>query len=89
LRPHIRKPGTGIPDDGVIRVGCEHRRGSRMTLVYGLLPNERDVIGKELRRLCGTGGSAKDGIIMLQGDHRDTVISYFAQRQRRTKKMGG
>jgi len=60
-----------------------------MTLVYGLLPHELAKLGKELRHLCGTGGTTKDGVIMLQGDHRDKVISYFAQQQRRTKKIGG
>ena len=80
---------TGIPNDGVIRVGCERRRGGSTTLVYGLLPNELAEIGKELRHLCGTGGTTKDGVVLLQGDHRDAVIGYFAQKQRRTKKMGG
>jgi translation initiation factor 1 len=79
----------GIPDDGVVRVGCERRRAGSMTLIYGLVPSELAEVGKELRRRCGTGGTTKDGIVLLQGDHRDAVIAYFAEQQRRTKKMGG
>lgn len=81
--------GPALPDDGVIRVGCERRRGGAVTLVYGLAPHETDAVGAELRRRCGTGGSAKDGIVSLQGDKRDAVIAYFTERKRRTKRMGG
>lgn len=80
---------ASIPDDGVVRVGCERRRGGSVTLVYGLEARELDPIGKELRRSCGAGGTAKSGNLELQGDHRDTVIAYFAERGRRTKRMGG
>jgi translation initiation factor 1 len=78
-----------VPDDGVIRVGLERLRGSHLTLVYGLEAHELDAVGKELRHRLSTGGTAKNGIVQLQGDHRDAVIAYFAQKQRRTKKMGG
>ena len=43
----------------------------------------------ELRRRCGTGGTAKDGVVALQGDKRDEALKYFAERGRRTKRMGG
>jgi len=79
----------GIPVDGVVRVGCEGRRGGKVTLVYGLEARELDAIGKELRRRCGTGGTTKSGNVELQGDHRDAVLAYFAERGRRTKRMGG
>jgi len=42
-----------------------------------------------LRRLCGTGGTTKNGVIELQGDHRDTVVAYFHARGRRVKRAGG
>jgi translation initiation factor 1 len=78
-----------VPDDGVVRVGCEGRRGGSVTLVYGLEARELAAIGKELRRRCGTGGTAKNGNLELQGDHRDAVLAYFTERGRRTKRMGG
>jgi translation initiation factor 1 len=78
-----------LPDDGVIRVGCERRRGGSVTLVHGLTSGELNAVAAELKRSCGTGGTAKDGLVTLQGDKRDAVIAYFAERQRRTKRMGG
>jgi len=50
---------------------------------------EVEAVGKELRRLCGTGGTAKNGIVELQGDHRDKVVAYFEKAQRRVKRAGG
>jgi translation initiation factor 1 len=78
-----------VPDDGVVRVFREKRRASSVTLVHGLAPAELDAAGKELRRLCGTGGTAKNGVVELQGDHRDAVIAYFTERGKRAKKAGG
>jgi translation initiation factor 1 len=88
-----RKPApeakNAVPEDGVIRVFREKRRASAVTLVHGLAANEIDATGKELRRRCGTGGTTKNGIVELQGDHRDAVIAYFTDRNRRVKKAGG
>jgi translation initiation factor 1 len=86
------KPSGGKaapPDDGVVRVGCERRRGGSVTLVYGLAPGELEAVAAELKRSCGTGGTAKDGIVSLQGDKRDAVLAYLAARKRRAKRMGG
>jgi translation initiation factor 1 len=80
---------ASVPDDGIVRVGCERRRGGSVTLIYGLAAHELDALGQELRRRCGTGGSSKSGILELQGDHRDPVLAYFASQGRRAKRMGG
>ncbi|MFN2460987.1 MAG: translation initiation factor [Candidatus Velthaea sp.] len=85
----MKTPARALPDDGVIRVARERRRASAMTLVYGLAAVEADAAGKELRRLCGTGGTTKNGIVELQGDHRDRVVAYFSERGRRVKRAGG
>jgi len=78
-----------VPDDGIVRVGCERRRGGFVTLVYGLAVNELDAVAGELKRRCGTGGTVKDGIIALQGDKRDPILAYFGERKIRAKRMGG
>jgi translation initiation factor 1 len=90
----VRKPAAAqqqnaVPDDGVIRVFREKRRASHVTLVHGLAPDEIDTLGKELRKRCGTGGTTKNGIVELQGDHRDAIVAYFTERKRRVKKAGG
>jgi translation initiation factor 1 len=82
-------PGKALPDDGVVRVLREKRRASAVTIVHGLAPGEIDALGKELRRMCGTGGTTKNGVVELQGDHRDTIVTYFTERGRRVKRAGG
>jgi len=88
-RPKRAAQQATPPADGIIRVGCEKRRGGTVTLVYGLAPNEVDAVAAELKRSCATGGTAKEGLVSLQGDRRDTVLAYFASRKRRAKRMGG
>jgi len=80
---------AGIPADGIVRVGSEKRRGGTVTIVYGLMPAELDGIAGDLKRRCGAGGTAKDGVVTIQGEKRDAVLAYFAERKRRTKRMGG
>ncbi len=88
-KPNAAQPQNSVPDDGVIRVFREKRRASHVTLVHGLTAAEIDATGKELRRRCGTGGTTKNGIVELQGDHRDAIVAYFTERARRVKKAGG
>jgi translation initiation factor 1 len=92
-KPEKRRPASGakggLPDDGVIRVARERRRASAVTVVHGLGPEEIDAVGKALRRACGTGGTAKGGVVELQGDHRDAVVAYFEAQGRRVKRAGG
>ncbi len=81
--------GPQPPDDGVVRVAREKRRAGIMTIVTGLPPAEVEAAAKTLRRLCGSGGTAKNGVVELQGDHRDRVVAYFEGLQRRVKRAGG
>lgn len=68
------------------------RAGKAVTLVEGLdLTNtELKVHTKDLQKRCGVGGAVKNGEIILQGNHRDTVIEYFkALGVKDIKKAGG
>ena len=81
------------PGDGVIRVRREvkGRRGKQVTTITGLpLPSDglRD-LSAELKRLCGSGGSVKQGVIEIQGDHRDTVVAALETRGYTVKLAGG
>ena len=90
--PAVRKTqpvARAMPENGVVRVVREKRRNSAVTIVHGLEAGELDALGKELRRLCGTGGTAKNGVVELQGDHRDKIVAYFEARGRRVKRAGG
>jgi translation initiation factor 1 len=62
-----------------IRLDTKHRAGKAVTLVEGFIGQEHDLqeVGKKLKTFCGTGGSAKDGEIVIQGDQRDKVLQWL------------
>ncbi len=75
---------TLAPDQQPLRVILEtkHRAGKTVTIVYGFEGKEEDMnaLGKALKKHCGTGGSVKDGEIIVQGDHRQKVFQYLKQK---------
>lgn len=79
----------GVPDDGILRVARDRRRGGTMSVVTGLAETELASVAKALKKLCGTGGTSKNGVVEIQGDHRDKIVAYFENEGRRVKKAGG
>jgi translation initiation factor 1 len=82
-------PSAGSTD-GIVRVSrtTAGRKGKTVTLVTGIPPADLSDVGKELRRLVGSGGSVKDGVVEVQGDHRDRIAEHLGARFR-VKIAGG
>lgn len=79
--------------DGVVRVSRESkgRGGKTVTLVKGL-PLDAialALLGKQLRSACGSGGTVKDGVIEIQGDHCDLVMEALKKQGHQPKRTGG
>jgi translation initiation factor 1 len=79
--------------DGTVRVSRETkgRKGKGVSLVSGvpLGAEALAALAKELKQRCGTGGTVKDGVIEIQGDHRDRLIEELQSRGHRVKRAGG
>jgi translation initiation factor 1 len=79
--------------DGVVRVLRETkgRGGKAVTVVRGvaLPPDALAALGKRLRTACGSGGTAKDGVLEIQGDHVERVMALLAAEGHRVKRAGG
>ena len=62
-----------------IKLDTKHRRGKVVTIVSGALMKEKEMenLAKQLKSLCGSGGSVKDGDIIIQGDHREKIIEWL------------
>ena len=89
-----RVTATAASPDGVIRVSRETkgRGGKSVTLVRGLAleADALAALGKRLRSACGAGGTVKDGVIEVQGEHCDAVIAALTKEGfTKVKRAGG
>lgn len=79
--------------DGVVRVSrqTKGRGGKSVTLVKGLALEAAALalLGKQLRTACGSGGTVKDGVIEIQGDHCDLVMEALRKQGHDPKRAGG
>lgn len=90
-RPRAATPTPG--GKAVVRVGRETkgRKGKGVTVVTGvpLAGAALDDLASQLKRSCGSGGTVKDGVIEIQGDHRDTLVAALEQHGWLVKRSGG
>jgi translation initiation factor 1 len=81
------------PGDGIVRVSRETkgRGGKAVTLVRGVALDDAALgaLGKRLKAACGAGGTVKDGVIEVQGDHCERVIESLRKEGWQVKRAGG
>ncbi len=82
-----------VKGDGVVRIGRETkgRGGKGVTLITGLPLAEEPLkeLASKLKQACGTGGTVKDGVIEIQGDHVERVMAALQAQGHRVKRAGG
>lgn len=82
------------PAEQTLRIWFEtkHRGGKAVTIIAGFVGTTADLelLGKQMKQACGTGGSVKDGEALIQGDHRDKLLQWLLKNgYSKTKKAGG
>lgn len=88
-----KEPDQRPAGDGIVRIRREvtGRKGKGVTTLSGLDLSDGDLkkLAKSLKQLCGTGGSVKNGIIEIQGDHREKIRTALEQQGYTVKLAGG
>ena len=87
--PAVSRPAA--QQVAAIRREKKGRGGKTVTVVYDLVlkPDDLKALGKQLKTVCGTGGTVKDGTIEIQGDHRDAIAAALQRLGYKTKFTGG
>ena len=79
--------------DGIVRVARETkgRKGAGVTVVTGVPLDEAGLkeLAGDLKKACGSGGTLKDGVIEIQGEHRDRLVALLEKRGYKVKRVGG
>jgi translation initiation factor 1 len=87
-RKKVPLQGTGIVRVGRLTKGC---KGKGLTIVTGV-PLDHDGLvnlARQLKQKCGAGGTVKDGVIEIQGEHRDLLLETLKQQGYAVKRAGG
>src|SRR5271167_2592985 len=102
LCPNCRRPvrecvcpkgAPGAAKPSAVRVGRETqgRAGKGVTTVSGLPLSIADIeaLAAKLKKRCGSGGTVRNGIIEIQGDHRDAIVTELIKMGWQAKRSGG
>lgn len=88
-----RRKNAAVGGDGIVRIARETkgRKGKGVTLITGVPLDEAGLkeLGRRLKARCGAGGTVKDGVIEIQGDHRDILFDELKKHGWIVKRAGG
>ena len=87
------KKQSTYPNDGIVRIRREvkGRKGKTVTAIFDVPLDDKKLkqFAKTLKRLCGTGGTVKNGVIIIQGDHREILLDQIEKQGYTVKLAGG
>ena len=94
---HCDQPAAGQQparkSDGIVRImrDKKHRGGKTVTVITGIPATTAEItaLAQQLKKLCGSGGTVKDGTIEIQGDHCDKVMAKLSELGYKVKRAGG
>jgi translation initiation factor 1 len=79
--------------DGIVRVGRETkgRKGKGVTIITGVPLGQEELrqFTTKLKQMCGSGGTVKEAVIEIQGDHRDAIVAELESQGFKVKRSGG
>jgi translation initiation factor 1 len=85
--------GPSLPCDGVVRIRRETqgRKGKTVSVIHGLAGdnNRLNELARILKQRCGTGGTVKEGTVVIQGDHRERLREALTEMGHTVKLAGG
>lgn len=93
IRPEVEKKTVRPKGDGIVRIHRETkgRKGKGVCIVTGLDMDDAPLklLAAELKKVCGCGGSVKDGSIEIQGDNRERIQTLLVKKGYTVKLAGG
>ena len=88
-----RQKSEGPQGDGIVRIGREMkgRKGKGVTVITGVPLNHDGLrkLAKQLKQKFATGGTVKNGVVEIQGDHRDMLVEELKKQGYTVKRSGG
>ena len=85
------EPDTPLPEKQhlTVKTDSKNRKGKTVTLIEGFTGKTEDLkyLEKDIKTFCGTGGSAKDGVIILQGNLKEKAFNYLVSKNYKARKI--